>query len=72
MAANTKNAAALIVAGLRGRPGADPDAAADTGANEDGAKSEGLQTAAEDVLSAIKADDAQALTEALQAFIQMM
>lgn len=70
--ANTKNAAALIVAGLRGKAPADPDASADAGANEDGEKSEGLTTAASDVLSAIKADDPQAFSEALQAFIQMV
>ena len=70
MAANAKQTAALIVAGLR--PKAGPDAAADVGANEDGEKSEGLVTAASDILSAIKADDAQALASALQAFNEML
>lgn len=72
MAANTKNTAALIVAGLRGKAPVGPDAAADVGANEDGEKSEGLTTAASDILSAIKADDAQALASALQAFNEML
>lgn len=62
---------ALLILAKKKPAGDDAPPPPDSDSGSDGDDSEGLKSAAEDVLSAVKDGDADALAEALHSFVEM-